>query len=806
MKKGRGLLKSTSASRRVGIRTTDYSAAGRPILIKRNLTRTQARREEGDELDAERRRQQDLTRAKRLAEESRRDIHTLDQEIDDNNFANVLEGSALADISNAGGDYAFQDELDDEELLADLRASHERLYGKRRDYRTRRNRTQALFNAFKPQMEAVASAYMAWDLRSFAKGLGTLLDPPASSMVQGTLPTMVVDLFNATIVDIPMLAGENNVSSNYIQLGYFPCSASGTTVVLTTRVLEIYRSLSSISIDSVQHRIRCLHRNPCNRRCPHQNYLTPRHTGLALEERLPGMYVQARGGAAAPPAFLSTKDGNNSLKRWDRREREGDGTAGASKERADGRKYELEELMKGFTPDPAWHEEEDGCSDRWDNMKEHVTSKAWGMYEETGVFLSLCRHGFVLLIADMVRSGELCVSPPEQAYTLTPFRSGQLIEACGAPARYWQLSYNRTPRACLDASPEPGDGASGMPEFISLGRHLPLPRPVLPLCDSFRLCPSTSAAPRRPLMAHHACRDNGTGICRPPAGLSRRHLPEQQLEGIVMPLGSDNQQANGVTSDVALPPTPDSIFDDREMAVYFFKTHREGAWAAASIANFDRELTTFVFADHRTSMVYPSSLVALGGREANTAATMPAGRPPLDPKVKHDRQHYEEFRHTVSAPTPLRSRSRTRVRGAPGDVCVVHAVTARTLHRPGSMKAASRGGRPGCHHVVSRRPALQRELEHVEHRRGQALNEREGVGHCHERGVYGEGGERESSLSTLGTDAHETNSGTASVCRRGATHLAAADLHVCPRPLLCRSRRFSRRPTPAAATGRGLGH
>jgi hypothetical protein len=40
-------------------------------------------------------------------------------------------------------------------------------------------------------------------------------------------------------------------------------------------------------------------------------------------------------------------------------------------------------------------------------MKEDVTTKAWGMYDETGVFLSLCRHGFVLLIADMVQSGEL---------------------------------------------------------------------------------------------------------------------------------------------------------------------------------------------------------------------------------------------------------------------------------------------------------------------------------------------------------------------------------------------------------------
>ena len=40
-------------------------------------------------------------------------------------------------------------------------------------------------------------------------------------------------------------------------------------------------------------------------------------------------------------------------------------------------------------------------------MKEDVTSRMWGVFDETGIFLSLCRHGFVLLATDMVQSGEL---------------------------------------------------------------------------------------------------------------------------------------------------------------------------------------------------------------------------------------------------------------------------------------------------------------------------------------------------------------------------------------------------------------
>ena len=42
-------------------------------------------------------------------------------------------------------------------------------------------------------------------------------------------------------------------------------------------------------------------------------------------------------------------------------------------------------------------------------MMNETTSKAWGIFDETGVFLALCRLGFGMLIEDMVCSGELYV-------------------------------------------------------------------------------------------------------------------------------------------------------------------------------------------------------------------------------------------------------------------------------------------------------------------------------------------------------------------------------------------------------------
>lgn len=42
-------------------------------------------------------------------------------------------------------------------------------------------------------------------------------------------------------------------------------------------------------------------------------------------------------------------------------------------------------------------------------MINEITAKMWGIFDETGIFLALCQHGFVLVVADMVRSGELYV-------------------------------------------------------------------------------------------------------------------------------------------------------------------------------------------------------------------------------------------------------------------------------------------------------------------------------------------------------------------------------------------------------------
>ncbi len=125
--------------------------------------------------------------------------------------------------------------------------------------------------------------------------------------------------------------------------------------------------------------------------------------------------------------MLVTMDGNDSLKRIIRKDlpehsEEGNPIGGgASREVFDSREvhgdYYIDRAkVNRWARDPVMgmlHQEgiepgtsDNPCASRWSNMSKEVTSRMWGVFDETGVFISLCRHGFVLTIADMVRSGE----------------------------------------------------------------------------------------------------------------------------------------------------------------------------------------------------------------------------------------------------------------------------------------------------------------------------------------------------------------------------------------------------------------
>lgn len=67
-------------------------------------------------------------------------------------------------------------------------------------------------------------------------------------------------------------------------------------------------------------------------------------------------------------------------------------------------------------PDDPWIEDLDSgdssepvsiCVDRWRNAAPESRKKMFAIFKKSGIFITVCRHGFLLTICDMVRSGEL---------------------------------------------------------------------------------------------------------------------------------------------------------------------------------------------------------------------------------------------------------------------------------------------------------------------------------------------------------------------------------------------------------------
>ncbi|KAI6020395.1 hypothetical protein BKA83DRAFT_4495156 [Pisolithus microcarpus] len=110
--------------------------------------------------------------------------------------------------------------------------------------------------------------------------------------------------------------------------------------------------------------------------------------------------------------LLYAMDGNDSLKRvlWRLPDEIEDGHSPTSRDLPTGQvltsgRYLSREYVNKFAvtgnTDPFSNE----------NMDDAKTRKAWGVYDETGIFIAVCRHGTCLLIADMVQSGECAKYP-----------------------------------------------------------------------------------------------------------------------------------------------------------------------------------------------------------------------------------------------------------------------------------------------------------------------------------------------------------------------------------------------------------
>ncbi|KAJ7733717.1 hypothetical protein B0H14DRAFT_2408921 [Mycena olivaceomarginata] len=265
------------------------------------------------------------------------------------------------------------------------------------------------------------------------------------------MEALAADL-NTTVNGVPITGNDIYLSSCFVAQGLIPATPWKPKVAFTTCCLEIYRLVHlrspGISIQPWVKTLADLH--GCELK-PYASKAFSKCFDVYLEilqvvdDRIkkvlgrdapdwrlknccPACTYKLEGEMKMIFEMLVALDGNDSLKRIlvkDKTVDENGAAHGRGKERDDpctanaGRNYLMtredvdkwsKEVLAMLVQRPVRSKdkaEDTESQERWKNMSEELTAKMWGIFDETGVFLALCRHGFVLLVTDMVRSGEL---------------------------------------------------------------------------------------------------------------------------------------------------------------------------------------------------------------------------------------------------------------------------------------------------------------------------------------------------------------------------------------------------------------
>ncbi|KAJ7217557.1 hypothetical protein C8J57DRAFT_1254979 [Mycena rebaudengoi] len=337
----------------------------------------------------------------------------------------ILNAQAEFMGSHAGGEFRAMLEEQVRDSLKEKRG-----HRKTKDHCKRRDVIEKKVNGFAGQIEAMVDTYIAWRSTQGENSLDQPYVPPATENIQKHYAVRVVDIFSTYIVNTPMLYSDQFTTCSLICEGLMPCAPFTPTVTIATRVLEMFHiahlRTPTITIQSWVKTLSDLHGVAFKPYLSQQFSVTETRVKKVLGRDVPDCRLKTTCPACTYKLegevdlifdMLVTMDGNDSLKRVLRKERcdyddNGKPLPSASKERKDPRvdtagkdyylsretvdlwaKEQLAELVKAPEPqDPA---EKNLCQERWKNLSEDMTSRMWGVFDET----------------DMVRSGELAKYP-----------------------------------------------------------------------------------------------------------------------------------------------------------------------------------------------------------------------------------------------------------------------------------------------------------------------------------------------------------------------------------------------------------
>ncbi|KIY42820.1 hypothetical protein FISHEDRAFT_54696, partial [Fistulina hepatica ATCC 64428] len=339
--------------------------------------------------------------------------------------------------------------------LMAYRASHRK---RGADMRTRRDRVQRRVTAWRDQMPALKQAYLSWKAHG----------PPSMDDSVEVPWSMKVYSFRGIHQKIfPRASESTGINETMAYHGVIGASPLNPAVAFTFHLLETYRQLHRacprLSLEALARTLQNLHMQP------HKPYLAQQLSGaydayleiLRLVEAdvkkqlhrsdattqahllcPPCMYV-LEDEVKLSPSMLLACDGNNSLKLIDPQFRVGDvrhddralpsfrfvepeevdqfkndvANAQAARARRPLPYPILSPAANAPNDDIPWLNanelgeevkvKADACVERWRAAGPEARKKMVELFAVSGIFLAVCRHGHVLLLCDMIRSGEL---------------------------------------------------------------------------------------------------------------------------------------------------------------------------------------------------------------------------------------------------------------------------------------------------------------------------------------------------------------------------------------------------------------
>ncbi|KAH7904872.1 hypothetical protein BJ138DRAFT_1018517, partial [Hygrophoropsis aurantiaca] len=272
-------------------------------------------------------------------------------------------------------------------------------------------------------------------------------DASEPSLSTSLLDIELIDMFERKRVSLPTLTSHVYANETLIHHGYLGSAPLFPTVAISIRTLAAYRqahrTCPRFTIQAQCKALCHLHHVPYR---PHLSaqlsaaydiyleivYRVECQLKVALQRdtpnwRLlnscPACFYKLKDEPHLDIAYLTTMDGNNSLKRWalwmygttprtDSRAPRSD--YWLSPAEVDKFKDEVKGKPVGSADDAYQDDWQDidptdpfDCVKRWRNTGPEHRKRMFSAFNETGIFISACRHRCILLACNMIRSGEL---------------------------------------------------------------------------------------------------------------------------------------------------------------------------------------------------------------------------------------------------------------------------------------------------------------------------------------------------------------------------------------------------------------